>query len=68
MGLPAEATPEKARPMHDFAAADHLSREEILALQTALLPEAVARAARSPHYARALPAAGISPRRHPLPR
>jgi len=43
--------------LYDFAAADQLSREEILALQATRLREAVAQALRSPHYSRL----GLSP-------
>ena len=43
--------------MYDFAAADHLSREDLLALQATRLRESVAQALRSPHYSRL----GLSP-------
>ncbi|HEY3396142.1 MAG TPA: phenylacetate--CoA ligase [Armatimonadota bacterium] len=46
--------------MYEFALADQLSRSEIEALQLVRLREAVARAARAPHYQRVLGAAGLS--------
>jgi phenylacetate-CoA ligase len=47
--------------MYDFALADRLCSEEIVALQAERLPEAVARAVQSPHYARVLGEAGLTP-------
>lgn len=47
--------------MYDFALADRLGSEEIAALQLERLREAVGRALQSPHYARVLGAAGLTP-------